>query len=413
MSVLSVLLASTLALASPSLATTVAHPVEAHGGGEAQTSGNPFPGAFDRAPVHQWRVRLPGPRPATATHTERTRPILAGSHIYVGSAGGQGLHVLSRRSGSHVRTFPAAGTVESEPVVTDERVYFADTAGSTWCYTREGDLLWRHRGTAPVLVRPTVTRDRVYVATVDDLVVALDPDTGELDWRYRRPADPARTVDLTLYAATPPVLVDGELILGFSDGALVALDAERGDVTWERRLGEGRYPDVVAGAVAWGDDVFAGGYLGPFAAVDRETQNIRWRVEAGAANQATVDTTREDPILYHPGTDGILRAVAARTGAVLWRWDSETSGALTTPEITPAGIVVGSSDGQVYLVDPETGAMTWRFRGPILLTGVTSAPSVDGRQMVLVSNAGYVHSFLAPRRAPERPLPPYPASRLD
>ncbi len=106
------------------------------------------------------------------------------------------------------------------------------------------------------------------------------------------------------------------------------------------------------------------------------------------------------PILYHPGTDGKLRAVVALTGAEMWSWDSGTGGALTRATLTPAGLLLSSSAGGVYLVDPDTQETVWSYRGPELLTGVTSAPMVAGRQMLFVTNAGYLHSMLSPK-APE------------
>jgi len=368
-----------------------------------------FPGTFSAPPVPQWAVRLPGGRVAASSHTERCRPVLVGPHILVGSAAGQALYLLSRRDGGLVRSFPAAGSVESEPALADDVVYFTDTAGYTWAYRLDGELLWKHRGTAPILVRPTIDHGRVYVTDVDDLAVALDAQDGSLLWRYRRPPDLTRSGELALYAAPPAVVIEDEVLFGFSDGFVVALDAEEGEVSWERRVGEGRYPDLVAAPVPYQSDIFAAGYFTPLVAIDRATRNVRWRLELGAANAPVVDTTPEQAILYLPGTDGVLYAVVALTGAELWAWDSETRGALTTPLITPAGLVVASSDGQVYIVDPTDGHELWRYHEPVLLDGVTSAPAIDGRQIVFVSNAGWLHSMIVPREFNRGPSPPYPS----
>ena len=105
-------------------------------------------------------------------------------------------------------------------------------------------------------------------------------------------------------------------------------------------------------------------------------------------------------MLYHPGTDGQLRAVAALTGAELWAWDSGTTGALTTPLVTDAGLVVASSEGGIHLVDPETGTEDWRWRGPQLLQGISSIPAIEGRQLVFLSNAGFLYSMLSPQDTP-------------
>jgi outer membrane protein assembly factor BamB len=251
-----------------------------------------------------------------------------------------------------------------------------------------------------MLVRPTLDGGRLYVTNVDGLAMALDAATGSLLWRYQRPPDVTRVAELTLYAAPPAVVSGEQVFLGFADGAVVALDAARGDVLWEKTVGEGTYPDVVAAPVALGADLFASGYFAPFVAIDQATRNVRWRLEYGSAQEPLVAYRGAEAILYHPGTNGVLHAVVARTGEELWAWDSGTVGALTTPVLTDAGLFLGSSDGQVYLVDPETGRQTWHYHERIRLQGVSSAPIVDGRQVLFVTNAGYLHSMISP--APTR-----------
>jgi len=406
------LLSVALALAAPKPAP------DAHPGGKGLASlfdlglhvpKGAYEGPFARPPVAQWQVRLPGPPLNAAVHTERTRPVVHGDDIFVGSAEGRSLYRLARRDGSLEQAYPASASVESEPIITGDRVYFTDTGGSTWCYTLKGEQVWRHEGKAPILVRPTLDGGRVYVTNVDDLAVALDADSGELVWQYQRPPDVTRETELALYGAPPAVVVDDEVILGFSDGAVAAVDAKTGALQWDRQVGEGRYPDVVAAPTAWGNDIFASGYFKPFVAIDRSTHNVRWRLEYGAANASLLASVNKEPVLFDPGTDGVLHAVVARTGDDMWSWDSGSAGALTTPVITDAGLLVSSSDAGVYLVDPRTGKEIWRYHEPVRLLGVSSSPTVAGRQMLFVSNAGYLYGMIAPSPDRYEPDTPYPS----
>lgn len=364
-----------------------------------------YPGVFDSPPVPHWEVQLPGEVLNSATHTEHTRPVMFGEHIYVGSAAGHGLYVLSRRNGSVVRVLRAGAAVEVEPVIEDGRVYFSDSGGVTWCYSVYGTLLWSHDSASPVLVRPTVANGTVYITNVDDLAVALDAQTGALKWRYQQKPDLTRTSDLRLYGAPPAVLVDDLVLLGFSDGTLVALDADGGDVKWTRRVGEGPYPDLIGEPVVFDRDIFASGYFEPLVAIDRASQNVRWSVPVGAAQGVLVDNTGAEALVLHPGTDGVLRAVVALTGAERWQWTAGNSGALSTPVPTDAGLLIASSEGGVYLIERNTGYELWRYRGERHLAGVTAAPAVEGRQMLFITNAGWVHSMLSPQ-GPPAPWPP-------
>jgi len=355
--------------------------------------GRTFDGSFDSPPAMHWVVNLPGQGAQTASHNERARPVLVGADIFVGSASGDALYRLARRDGRLLQSYAADASVETEPLLVDDRVVFSDTAGSTWCYKLDGSFVWKHQSGAPILVRPTLAHGQVVVTNVNDLAFALDVITGELSWRYQEPRLVTRESELTLFAAPPAAIVGDELVMGFSDGTIVGLVARTGERRWQRTVGEGRYPDIVAGVVAAGDVVLASGYFKPLVAIDATTHDVRWRAEFGAANQPLIG----DGVMYHPGTDGELRAIDTRTGEVVWTWASGTEGALTTPVLTDAGLIVASSEGDVYLVNPADGVERWRFHERFSLDGVTSAPAVAGRQMVFSSNAGRLYSMVVPR----------------
>ncbi|MFT4625365.1 MAG: outer membrane protein assembly factor BamB [Myxococcota bacterium] len=355
-----------------------------------------YDGTFASPPVVHWRVRVPGGRLNSASHTERSQPTVHEGGVFVGSASGDALYLLSRRDGSVIRQYPAAQSVEAAPAVANGKVYFADTGGSTWCYTLEGEFQWQHQSRAPVLVQPTIDAGRVFITNVDDLAVALDATTGELLWRYQARKDLARQSELRLYGAPPAVIADGAVLLGFSDGGLVGVDASSGEELWTRRIGEGRYPDLVAGPVARGADVFASGYFQPLVALDVASRNIRWRLDIGAASAPLVEELDGRAVIFHPGSDGSLRSISVLTGAEKWIWESGSNGALSTPVLTEAGLLIGSSAGGLWLLDPETGKEKWAYHEPMLLQGVTAAPTVAGRQLLFLTNAGYLHSMLAP-----------------
>jgi outer membrane protein assembly factor BamB len=362
-------------------------------------------GEFASPPVADWNAELPGGRVNAASHTERTRPVVTGDGILVGSAAGKALYLVSRTDGRLLRTYPAAASVESAPAVVGDAVYFADTGGIVWCYGLDGTERWSHPTGAPVLTEPVVDAGVAYVTNVNDLAVALDARTGELVWQYQRKPDVTRTTELALYAR-PPAVVAGDLVLlGFSEGSLVAVDRKRGEQVWDKRIGEGRYPDLVAAPVLSGTDIVAAGYFEPLVAIDLASRNVRWRVDVGAASAVALGTIGGSPVVYHPGTDGKLRAIVTLTGAESWTWDSETGGALTTPLVTPAGLLVGSSSGGIWLVDPATGATVWTYAGETLLDGVSATPTIDGRQLLFTTDAGRLYSMVVPRKADAEELP--------
>ena len=350
---------------------------------------------FVNAPVEHWRVRLPGGRVNSATHTERATPVVFGDEILVGAAGGTGIYRLSRADGGLKDNYPAEASVQSMPLILGQTVVFSDIAGDTYAYERDGTLRWRHDGRAPILASPLGHEGTVYITDVEDRVVALDAETGSLLWQYQQRKDPTRRSGLSLYAAPQGVpLGDQHVLFGFSDGSIVALDAGTGDVQWNRRIGEGAYPDVVADPTWHNGVLFVSGYFKPFIALDVETSTLKWRHEVGSAATPVVTSSG---VILHPGTDGVLRSYEILTGDLVWMWDSLSQAALTSPVPTEAGLLIGVGDGTLFLIDEATGKEIWRYRTDFILQGITAKPVVSGRQAIFVTNPGWIYSVLSPQ----------------
>jgi outer membrane protein assembly factor BamB len=353
------------------------------------------PGSPSASPQIRWQEDLPGPKVNAAEHAESAAPVVIGDVILVGSAGGRALYVVSRQDGTLVHAYPAEGSVSSAPAVdlATGNVYFGDTAGSVWAYDSVGNKLWSWQSGAPVVGTPVLADGRIYATNVDDTAFALDAGTGAVAWQYRQKPDRTRETDLALYSSPPMPVVDGVAYGAFSDGTVVALNATSGDVLWSKRIGEGRYPDLVAPPLVWGGDLYVAGYFGPLLALDAKTQAVRWRVDLGAAAAALPGEDAGVRMLYQPDSNGGLHAIVALTGAEKWIWSSGTEGAVTTPVQTHEGLWIGSSDGSFYLIDAGTGKLKWQWREAAALEGVSAPPDVDGRDLYLVTNAGRLYDL--------------------
>ena len=134
------------------------------------------------------------------------------------------------------------GGHESPPIVNDG-VMFVTTPGN-FLYAIEaatGDLLWRYQHNLPesyIAFHRTnrgvaLYGDKVYMATLDARVVALDAATGEKVWDT-----PVQDNSFGYYITMAPLAIDGKILVGTSGGELgirgfvVALDAESGSEAW-------------------------------------------------------------------------------------------------------------------------------------------------------------------------------------
>lgn len=350
-------------------------------------------GTLSAQPVLLWAVHLPGAVPNVAAPTEPGAPVVSGDRIFVGYSGVNALLVLDREDGRVVTQLATRAPVSCAPIVQGDSLIVADSAGYTAGWTKHGTewtQTWEHFSGAPIVSTPTVREGTVFVTNVDELVFALDSVSGQLKWRYEHRLDAARSTELELFGA-PAAGVDGEFVYsGFSDGFLAAIDRATGSERWTALVGEGTYPDIIAPAIPLEDGgVVVAGYSKPLERLDPKTRTPSWRIEVGsAAGPAIAGET-----MYHPGSDGKLRRVDTRTGTIAWTWDSGTTGPLLTPELTPQGVLVASSDTTVYMIDPDTGAVRWTLDPGPLLTGFASAPAVAGDNIYALSNGGVLYAL--------------------
>jgi len=140
------------------------------------------------------------------------------------------------------------GTVrglEATPLVVDGVMYATGTWSVVWALdARTGALRWKYdplvprevgaRACCDVVNRGVaVYRGRVYVGTLDGRLVALDAETGEVDWAVRTTP---RDQNYTITGA--PRVLEGRVIIGNGGaefgvrGYVTAYDAENGDRIW-------------------------------------------------------------------------------------------------------------------------------------------------------------------------------------
>ena len=132
---------------------------------------------------------------------------------------------------------------EAPPIVNNGMMYVSTPHNQVLAVdAKTGDLLWRYRKEIPeelFQLHPTnrgvgLYGDKVYLATTDACVVALDAMSGEPAWE-KCVADWQDGYYMTL----SPLMAKGKLVVGVSGGEygirgfITALDAETGDEVWK------------------------------------------------------------------------------------------------------------------------------------------------------------------------------------
>jgi outer membrane protein assembly factor BamB len=183
---------------------------------------------------------------------------------------------------------------------------------------------------------------RVYVATGDGVVRALDPATGAVAWK-------AEGLPGRLSAA------DGVLLARADDGTLRSLHPRTGAVRWKSDTGvAGTLPAVLDGDRA----LVAGRGL---AAVDLASGRVIWADTSGA--ETTAPPVTAGSRLLAGEKDGTLRCRDRMTGLSLWVL--RTGGPLVAPPLVDEArrrLYLGTTDKRILEVSLDHGKKGWAWR---------------------------------------------------
>jgi outer membrane protein assembly factor BamB len=167
-----------------------------------------------------------------------------------------------------------------------------------------------------------------------------------------------------------PTLCDGVIYLGAKDGGFRAIDPADGHQRW-RFQADG--PITASAAVAGGLAYFQSD-AGTIHAVRVSDGRLAWKRATGPNlpfmnYKPGVDfwdywassPLYLDGVIYVGGGDGVVRALNARTGAVIWT--HATGGRVrASPASDGARIYVGSFDGAMYALNRADGTLAWSFQ---------------------------------------------------
>lgn len=185
----------------------------------------------------------------------------------------------------------------------------------------------------------------VVIALPDGRILAVDAETGDVEWTYELAERASKGGGIALYDG----VVYASAFEYDADHPLYALDVETGDVQWEVAAGDSFDP------VIYGGGIFGAGVDG-LQARERSDGSLRWEQQRNTANTVAVD---EGVVYSHEPQSGDTQIVAndAGSGDRLWATDTVHGGG------TNSGLHCSVADGTVYATNQrgtvfafETGA---------------------------------------------------------
>jgi len=194
-----------------------------------------------------------------------------------------------------------------------------------------------------------VNGDRIYIATIEHRVLAVNFKSGKIDW----------SVDVGAAVAGGVNLVDGKLVVGTFADKVIALDPRTGSTLWEAPTdGWVWQAPVISTETLFATDL--GGMLRALALADGTPL---WSVKLDMAVQAGPAVSGET--VFAGASKGTMRAYSAAEGTQVWEQKLD-GGIFGTLRVSGGKllVVVSGSKYQLAALDPETGSITWTFAEP-------------------------------------------------
>lgn len=260
-------------------------------------------------------------------------------------------------------------------------------------------------------LRPVGDGNRIYAASRNGKVMALNPESGKAHWK----------IDLDIVLSAGPAVGEGALVVASADGFVIALDAATGTEHWRAYVGG----ETLSRPLIKGDSIFVQTIDNRLVALARFDGKQRWQIEQsvplltmrGASSPMAVGA------MVVAGFDnGRLLAVNMETGDVEWdsmlalptgRSDldrlSDIDGAIS---VVDQDIYAAGYQGRLASIAAESGQILWS-REISTYVGVSADwnstyTTLDNGELIAMTRSGGVEAWRNDdllRRDPTLPVP--------
>jgi outer membrane protein assembly factor BamB len=179
-----------------------------------------------------------------------------------------------------------------------------------------------------------------------------------------------------------PIVQEGIVYIGSEDGYLYAIEEQTGKTHWKFKTGGA----VHSSPAIFKNTVYIGSFDGYYYAINTKTGHLKWKFKTGGEHWSgevsflgmkPVDMYMDDlwdfflsspvanpdeknPSVFFGSSDGNVYALNANTGQLKWKF--ETKGSIhCSPVLYENTVYIGGWDANLYAIDIETGKERWRF----------------------------------------------------
>ncbi|EOG7788242.1 outer membrane protein assembly factor BamB [Vibrio fluvialis] len=235
---------------------------------------------------------------------------------------------------------------------------------------------------------PEYAYDKIFVASRDGEVKALDPANGKVIWKTNLEKETPARLSGGIASAY------GQIYIGSENGEVIALNAETGEETWRVNV-EG---EVLAAPTADQNQIIVNTSRGALVALDEQTGEQKWTISTEVPNLTLRGDSR--PVATSGGvfwgtSAGRLAAAISERGQLIWQQPvGQPKGATEIDrlvDVDSSPLIIGSTlytvgfNGQLIAIDLRSGNPMWK-RNYSSSTDLAS----DGGRLFVVTDKDHV-----------------------
>ena len=285
-------------------------------------------------------------------------PAVEKDKVFVGDDMGY-LTAYALKNGKKLWSFQSGKRIVGTPAVSEGIVVF----GSADCKiyglnAQNGNLLWTVKAAAPVLGAVTIDNGIAYIGASDHTFRAVNIHTGDVKWNF---------AGVKGYIETKPLVTDKKVIFGAWDNTLYALDKADGKELWKWTGGLTRmhFSPAAVWPVASDGKVFITDPQRAMTAIDLKTGNTVWRTFQSMVRE-TIGLSEDGERIYSKTMNDSIVCYSAKGDQPHELWASNVGfGYEHAPsmQVEKEGIVFGSTkEGLIFALEAKTGKVLWKHK---------------------------------------------------
>lgn len=285
-------------------------------------------------------------------------PAVGHGQVFVGDDLGQ-LTAYRMKDGKKAWTFHTGKRIVGGPAVKDETVVVGSADGHIYgLNAATGELRWKVTAAGPVLGAITIDGDKAYVGASDGTFRAIQIQTGEVVWSY---------TGVKGYVECQPLIDGDNVVFGAWDNTLYALNKHTGKEVWKWTGGLTRmhFSPAAVWPVAAHRKIFIADPKRALTAINRETGETVWRTYQSQVRES-IGTSEDRERIYAKTMNDSIVCYSAVEDKPKQVWATSVGfGYEHAPSMLmeKEQTVYGSTkEGLLFALDARSGALLWKHK---------------------------------------------------